>query len=78
MADEIQLESVVSSNIKGIGFNKETGTLRVQFNNGGTYDATGAKQEDFDNFKSAKSKGIHFNKVLKKSFAWSKAIEKKS
>lgn len=75
---EIQLEPVVSSNIKAIGFDSETGTLRVAFIGGGTYDATGANQEDFDTFKLAKSKGVHFNKVLKKAFAWSKAIEKKS
>ena len=76
MAD-IQLEPVVSSNIKAIGFDLESGTMRVQFNNGGTYDAPGAKQEDFDNFKTAKSKGVHFNKILKKAFVWSKAVEKK-
>jgi len=77
MAD-IQLESVISSNIAAIGFDSESGTMRVKFTSGGTYDATGAKQEDFDTFKLAKSKGVHFNKVLKKAFAWSKAIEKKS
>jgi hypothetical protein len=76
MAD-IQLEAVISSNIKAIGFDSVTGVMRVQFLNGGTYDASGVKQEDFDNFKSSKSKGVHFNKVLKKAFAWSKAIEKK-
>jgi hypothetical protein len=75
MAD-IQLESVVSSNIVAVGFDAETGTMRVQFTSGGTYDATGVKQEDFDNFKLAKSKGVHFNKVLKKAFAWGK-VEKK-
>jgi hypothetical protein len=76
MAD-IQLEAVISSNIKAIGFDSITGIMRVQFLNGGTYDATGAKQEDFDNFKLAKSKGVYFSKVLKKAFVWSKAIEKK-
>lgn len=74
---EIQLEAVISSNIKAIGFSSTDGIMRVQFLNGGTYDAAGAKQEDFDNFKAAKSKGVYFNKILKKAFAWSKAIEKK-
>ncbi len=74
--DEIELESVVSSNIAAIGFNSKTGTLRVRFNNGGMYDANGAKQSDFDDFKLAKSKGVYFNKVLKQAFAWTK-IEKK-
>lgn len=75
--DEIQLEPVISSNIKAIGFLSKTGTLRVQFLNGGIYDAKGATQADYDTFKSAKSYGVYFNKVLKKSFAWSKAIDKK-
>lgn len=74
---EIQLEAVISSNVKAIGFDSESGTMRVVFLSGGTYDALGAKQEDFDNFKIAKSKGQYFQKVLKKSFAWNKAIEKK-
>jgi len=74
---EIEMQPVISSNIKAIGFDKETGTMRVSFLSGGTYDATGTTQADFDEFKSAKSAGQHFNKVLKKAFVWSKAIEKK-
>ena len=69
------MQSVVSSNISAVGFDKATGTFRVRFNNGGTYDATGTTQADFDDFMLSKSKGQHFNKVLKKAFAWTK-IEK--
>lgn len=74
MAD-IQLEAVISTNVKAIGFDNKEGIMRVQFLNGGTYDAAGAKQEDFDNFKSSKSLGKYFNQILKKSFTWKK-IEK--
>ena len=73
---EIQLESVVSSNVNAIGFDAKLEIMYVRFNTGGTYQALGAKQSDFDDFKSAKSKGIHFNKILKRAFAWSK-VEKK-
>ena len=66
---------VVSSNISSIGFDSATSTMRVQFNNGGVYEAS-ASQSDFDTFMAAKSKGVHFNKILKKAFIWSK-IEKK-
>lgn len=78
MAEDIKLESVVSSNIAGIGFDEKTGTLRVQFNNGGLYETTGASQADFDEFKMSKSKGVHFNKVLKsaKTLSWSKVTKK--
>jgi len=76
MADEIQLEGVVSSNISAIGFEAKSGTMQVKFNNGGLYETVGASQADYDTFKLAKSKGVHFNKVLKRAFAWSK-VEKK-
>ena len=74
MAD-IQMQSVISSNISSAGFDAVTGTMRVQFTSGGVYEAK-ATQSDFDTFMASKSKGIHFNKVLKKAFTWSK-IEKK-
>lgn len=72
----IQLEPVISSNIAAIGFDASTNHMRVQFTNGAVYYADGAQQADFDNFKLAKSKGIHFNKVLKHAFVW-KRLEKK-
>lgn len=71
----MEMQAVISSNISQIGFDKANGTMRVIFNNGGIYDAQ-ATQADFDNFLTAKSKGKHFNSILKKAFAWSK-IEKK-
>jgi hypothetical protein len=77
MEDEIQMQSVISSNIKAIGFSSKTGTMRVTFTSGATYDAPGTTQEDFDAFRTAKSHGVHFSKVLKKAFAWAKSTEKK-
>jgi len=73
---DINLESVISSNISAVGFDIKSGTMRVQFTNGAIYDAAGAKQSDYDEFKLSTSKGVYFNKVLKQAFAWSK-IEKK-
>jgi len=74
--DEIQMEPVVSSNIKAIGFDAKNGIIRVSFLSGGTYDAPGATQADYDLFKSAKSHGQHFNKILKKAFVWGKTEKK--
>ena len=73
---DIKLEAVESSNISAIGFDVESGTLHVKFNNGGMYNAEGATQADYDTWKSAKSKGVHFNKILKQSFAWKKTEKK--
>lgn len=75
--DEIIMQPVISSNIKAVGFSEKDKTMRVMFLNGGTYDAEGATKTDFDTFLAAKSKGVHFNKVLKKAFVWKKSIEKK-
>ena len=76
MAD-INFEPVVSSNISAIGFDALSSTMYVKFSSGQTYEASGATQADYDDFKMAKSKGSHFAKILKQSFAWKK-IEKKS
>ncbi len=72
---EIQLEPVISSNIAAIGFDG-TSKMHVRFTNGATYEADGPQQSDFDDFKSSKSKGIHFNKVLKKAFVWKPVLKK--
>ena len=74
--EEITMEPVISSNIAKVGFSEKNGAMRVQFNNGGLYEAIGATKADYDNFLASKSKGVHFNKVLKASFAWKK-VEKK-
>ena len=71
----MDMQSVVSSNISAAGFDPVSNTMRIQFTSGGVYEASAAKS-DFDIFMASKSKGIHFNKVLKKAFAWNK-IEKK-
>jgi hypothetical protein len=72
----MEMQSVISSNISSAGFDAATNTMRVQFNNGGVYEALGITQSDFDTFMAAKSKGSHFSKVMKRAFTWAK-IEKK-
>jgi hypothetical protein len=71
----MEMQPVVSSNISSAGFDAITGTMRIQFASGGTYEAS-ATQSDFDTFMASKSKGVHFAKVLKRAFTWSR-IEKK-
>lgn len=75
MAD-IELEPVISSNIAAIGFDAASGTMRVKFTNGSLYDAEGASQADYDDFKMSKSKGVHFNRILKQAFVWKPALKK--
>jgi len=77
MEDEIIMEAVISSNVAQIGFSSKTGTMRIKFNSGGLYETIGASQEDFDAFRLSKSKGQHFNKILKtaKSLNWKPVIK---
>lgn len=72
----MDMQPIISSNVKEVGFDEKTNTMRITFSNGGTYEAPGITQSDFDSFLASKSKGSHFAKVLKKAFIWSK-IEKK-
>lgn len=72
------MEPVISSNVSAIGFDVKTGTMRVKFNSGGLYETTGASQADYDTWKASKSKGQHFNKILKtaKAFSWHSVTNK--
>ena len=72
MDNEIQMEAVVSSNVHSVGFDAATGRIRVKFKTGGLYEASGVTQADYDAFKSAKSIGQHFNKIMKTAFVFKK------
>jgi hypothetical protein len=65
MAD---MQKVASSNIDSIGYDKSSCTLYVQFLNGGLYKAADVDEGVFDRFKTAKSKGVFFNKEIKGTY----------
>jgi hypothetical protein len=59
---------VTSSNIRSIGYERDTATLEVEFNRGSVYQYHGVPQDVFDSFIQAGSKGTYFNANIKNSY----------
>lgn len=54
-----------SSNVKEIGHDPATNTGYVKFNSGHDYLINGMTAEAFEEWQKAKSKGGHYNQVIK-------------
>ena len=63
---------VSSSNLRSIGYEPETATLEVEFNNGSVYQYHGVSKEIFDSFMQAGSKGSYFNANIKNNYGTTK------
>ncbi len=61
--------SVSSSNIAAVGYNEADQVLRVQFNNGRTYEYDGVPVDVYDALMVADSVGKEFNATVKNQFA---------
>lgn len=53
----IHMESVISSNLKAVGYDPLHSLLRIEFNNGSIYDYFGVPQSIYQGLKNAPSKG---------------------
>lgn len=67
---EIQLIPVISSNVQSIGYDEQTQTLRVCFNNNAIYDYHNVSQMEFEALKSAPSVGSYLNRHIKNSYPY--------
>jgi hypothetical protein len=72
----ISLESVESSMISKIGYDRKTQTLRVLFTNGATYDYPTFTERDWAAFQEAESVGKHFHRAIKPTFAHRRVEER--
>lgn len=61
----IEREAVESSMIKSLGYDAETKTLAVEFQNGDVWHYTNVSQSEYDSLKSAQSIGAYFGKNFK-------------
>jgi KTSC domain len=61
----MKMQPVESSNIRSIGHDAESNTLRVEFKNGGTYEYDGVPAEVHDDLIDAPSKGQHLHKHIR-------------
>ncbi len=74
----MEMQPVSSSNVAAVGFessdpeNSETGTLRVEFKSGSTYDYQNVPQSTFDALVSAESVGRAFNQLVKNVYVGSR------
>ena len=60
--------AVTSSNIADVGYDKDTSTLRVRFNNGRTYDYEGVSEGTFHALVNAGSVGRQFAATIKNQY----------
>ena len=61
----MDMQRVESTNIKAIGHDPATNTLRVEFRNGGVYDYSNISPEKHASFLTAASKGKHFHRHIR-------------
>lgn len=64
----MDMQPVSSSNIAAIGYEADTQTLGVRFNNGTTWHYEEVPQEVFDELSGAESVGRTFNQLVKGSY----------
>ena len=66
------LVEINSSNLKSAGFNTETETLTITFNNGSIYEYGEVPWEIFTKFRMAESQGKYFNTNISKTYKYQK------
>ena len=66
------MHNVDSSNVAAVGYEEDSQTLQVEFNNGGTYQYFDVPQAIFDGLLSASSVGQHLNQHVKGSYRYSR------
>jgi len=69
---EIEMIPVVSSNVDSIGYDPDTQTLRVRFNNGSVYDYMNVPAMEFEQLRSAPSVGSYLNRNVKGNYPYQK------
>jgi hypothetical protein len=63
-------EPVSSSTIAAVGYDEETEMLEVEFVSGTVYRYYSVRQDVFDDFCAAHSKGRFFNRHIKDAYPW--------
>ena len=71
----VLIETHNSSTIDTTKFVPNENELFVSFKNGATYVYNDFTQSDYDEFMAAESKGVHFGRVIRKTFTYTKLEE---
>ncbi len=59
---------ITSSNIKSVGYDKDSQILEIEFNNGNTYQYIDVSSYVYQSFLDAESKGKFFHKNIKNKY----------
>lgn len=65
-------QPVSSSTIRSVGYDSESKTLEIEFENGGIYQYFGVPQDVYQRFMSASSKGKFHHAHIKDRYRYSK------
>ena len=63
---------VTSSNLHSVGYDLDSQTLEVEFNNGSVYQYSNVPQGEYDALMSADSKGTYFNANIRNRYPFTK------
>lgn len=69
----MEFQAVVSSNVNGIAYDADTGTLYVEFKGGSRYKYADVPETEYEAFLNASSPGRFFNDNIKDAYATSRA-----
>ena len=62
--------SVSSSNLASVGFDADTGTLQIEFKDGGIYDYLSVPPQHFQRLLSTRSAGRYFHDHIKDRYGF--------
>jgi KTSC domain len=65
-------QSVISSNLRSVGYEAESQTLEVEFHNGGTYQYFGVPSSHYVGLMKAVSLGTYLHTYIKGSYRYQK------
>ncbi len=57
---------VQSSNLRSVGYDRESGTLEIEFKSGRVYQYSGVPEEVYEGLMSASSHGTYFDRYIRK------------
>ncbi len=63
---------VTSSNLHSVGYDLDSQTFEVEFNNGSVYQYSNVPQGEYDALMSADSKGTYFNANIRNRYPFTK------
>lgn len=68
----MEMRNVDSSNVAAVGYEEDSLTLQVEFNNGSTYQYFDVPQAIFDGLLGASSVGQYLNQNVKGTYRYSR------